>query len=176
MEGANIVLGVQWLETLGMVTTDYKNMIVEFSHQGKSIKLQGGTLALISNGGFKRMMGREEIVYLCHLQAQSLEDKGPSKLWPELHKVLQQSSQVMEVPMGLPPWRPIDHQILMNPGTKPINIHPYHYPHFQKSEMEGLTKEMLNQGLIRHSMNPFSSLEDMEILCRLLCPKFNYYP
>lgn len=158
MEGANIVLGVQWLETLGAVTIDYKNMTMEFGYQGKLIKLQGDTPALISNGGFKRMMGREEIAYLCHLQAQSPKEDGLSEPWPELQKVLQQFFQVMEDPVGLPLWRPINHQILLKPpGTKLINVHPYYYPHFQKSEIESLTKEMLNQGLIRHNMSPFSS-------------------
>lgn len=41
MEGANVVLGVQWLETLGPVLTDYKQLSIQFDHQGTKVKFQG---------------------------------------------------------------------------------------------------------------------------------------
>lgn len=69
MKGANIVLGIQWLETLGPVTCNYKQLKMEFQHQGKSICLQGNTLDQISNGGLKTLMGCEEVAYFCQLRA-----------------------------------------------------------------------------------------------------------
>lgn len=38
-----------------------------------------------------------------------------------------------------------------------MNVNPYRYQHFQKSEIEKLTREMLEQGLIRPSISPFFS-------------------
>lgn len=41
IEGANIVLGIQWLETLGVVKINYKELTMEFDLLGKVINLQG---------------------------------------------------------------------------------------------------------------------------------------
>ncbi|GJZ85938.1 hypothetical protein Tco_0657548 [Tanacetum coccineum] len=52
------------------------------------------------------------------------------------------------VPSTLPPHRSIDHRIHLFPNTKPVNVRPYRYPHYQKGEMEKLVNEMLSQGTI----------------------------
>ncbi|GJW43324.1 reverse transcriptase [Tanacetum coccineum] len=40
--------------------------------------------------------------------------------------------------LGLPPPRLLDHHIPIVPNTTPVNVKPYRYPHFQKSEIEKL--------------------------------------
>ena len=64
---------------------------------------------------------------------------------------------LFQVPTSLPPHRSIDHQIHLLPDTKPVNVRPYRYPHYQKGEMEKLVSEMLGQGIIRFIQTPFSS-------------------
>lgn len=54
MEGANIFLGKQWLETLGAVVTgNYKYFTMDFNYQDKQIRFQGDTPSHISNGSLK---------------------------------------------------------------------------------------------------------------------------
>ncbi|GJS24498.1 ty3-gypsy retrotransposon protein [Tanacetum coccineum] len=54
-----------------------------------------------------------------------------------------------KVPTALSPHRSIDHRIHLYPNTKPMNVCPYRYPHYQKGEMEKLVNEMMSHGIIR---------------------------
>lgn len=58
---------------------------------------------------------------------------------------------------GLTPLRAHDHQIPLMEGTRPISVHPYRYPYYQKNEIEKLVKEMLQARIIQPSQSPFSS-------------------
>jgi len=61
-------------------------------------------------------------------------------------------------PKGLPPKRPFDHTIPLQPNTEPVNIRSYRYPPKLKTEIERLVKEMLDQSLIRPSRSLFAFL------------------
>lgn len=41
IEGPPVVIGIQWLQTLGKVTHDYANASMEFEHAGLPISLKG---------------------------------------------------------------------------------------------------------------------------------------
>ncbi|GJX45785.1 ty3-gypsy retrotransposon protein [Tanacetum coccineum] len=66
---------------------------------------------------------------------------------PELDQLLHRFEGLFQVPTSLPPTRSIDHRIHLLPDTKPVNVRPYRYPHYQKGEMEKLVSEMLSQAL-----------------------------
>jgi hypothetical protein len=55
---------------------------------------------------------------------------------PLLDRLLDQFGSIFEEPRGLPPARPYDHRIHLLPGTAPVAVRPYHYPHLQKDELE----------------------------------------
>uniref|UniRef100_A0A2N9ED64 Integrase catalytic domain-containing protein n=1 Tax=Fagus sylvatica TaxID=28930 RepID=A0A2N9ED64_FAGSY len=41
LRGCGIVLGTQWLSTLGMINWDFKNLMMGFMHEGRQVWLQG---------------------------------------------------------------------------------------------------------------------------------------
>ena len=63
----------------------------------------------------------------------------------------------METPIGLPPSKGHEHQILLKEGIALNYQRSYRYPHFQKSEIEKTVNELLEVGYIRPSQSPFSS-------------------
>ena len=64
---------------------------------------------------------------------------------------------VFHTPVGLPPIRGHGHALVLKDGTTSISVRPYHYPHFQKTEVEKLVFEMLVAWIIQMSTNPFLS-------------------
>ena len=78
---------------------------------------------------------------------------------PYLQKVIDKHSKVFEdTPKGLPPPRDHDHAIHLILGSVPPNIRPYKYPYGQKSEIERMVEEMLEDGIIRPRKSFYSAL------------------
>lgn len=42
-------------------------------------------------------------------------------------------------------------------GSEPVHVRPYRYPYIQKNEIEKIVKEMLDSGIVRPNVSPFSS-------------------
>ena len=59
--------------------------------------------------------------------------------------------------MNLPPTWEVDHDIALKEWTKPINVRPYRYAHYQKNEIEKQVQDMLRLRLVWPNTSPFSS-------------------
>ena len=75
----------------------------------------------------------------------------------EIQEVLRKYQRVFDPPTGLPPQRFQDHGITLLQGSSPVNVRPYRYPYYQKSEIENIVKELLQSGVIQPNISPFSS-------------------
>ncbi|GKD13670.1 ty3-gypsy retrotransposon protein [Tanacetum coccineum] len=83
--------------------------------------------------------------------------EAPAEFVSTLNTLFHRFASIFEPPSGLPPPRLLDHHISLVPNTTPVNVKPYRYPHYQKSEIEKLVGEMLSDGIIRPSCSPYSS-------------------
>ncbi|XP_025628555.1 uncharacterized protein [Arachis hypogaea] len=124
-----LVLGDIWLETLDTHLVNYRKKFITFMVGAEMVTLQDTPPLL----------------------------ELPSDLAPDLATILRDYSVVFQVPKGLPPPRVHDHTIPLLPGTLPIKVRPYRYPHSQKAEIEQIVAEMLAEGIIQPSTSPFSS-------------------
>lgn len=71
--------------------------------------------------------------------------------------LLAEFEDVFADPQGLPPIRGHDHAIQLTEGASIPNLRPYKYPHYQKNEIERMVREMMELGVIRPSISPYSS-------------------
>jgi hypothetical protein len=164
LSGAELVLGVQWLKTLGPVLTDYDSLTMKFVKDGHIVQVQGQPAAPPQEATMqqlKRMMITDGIAELFHLQMLPSSSVDSSPIVPslpaEVEATLAQYPTIFEPPVGLPPARITYHHISLVEGSNPVNVRPHRYLHFQKNEIERLIKEMLAEGIIQRSTSPFSS-------------------
>eukprot|EP00253_Pinus_taeda_P015188 PITA_15188 len=159
MGGVDVVLGVQWLQSLGTIAFNFQELFIKFSTQRKEVELRGiaGKLGkIIGSNGMTKLLKKEQrgvIAQLCSLDVSTLE----SSISLDLQKILDNHSKVFENPKGIPPMCDHDHDIHLILGSFPPNIRPYRYPYVQKSEIECMVAEMLEAGIIQPSQSSFSA-------------------
>lgn len=171
LSGSDMVLGIQWLTSLGPITWDFNKMTMEFQHKGRKIRLRGAQpkqLQEVKGNKLHKLLSKEGELSMLQVlptsEAPTLHmmdvtgDTSPPPLHPDIHQLVTQYSSVFSSPAALPPVRPQhDHKIPLKEGSDPINIRPYRYPLHQKDVIEKMTQELLDQGIIQHSNSPFAS-------------------
>lgn len=164
MGGTDLVLGYTWLEKLGETRINWGLHLLRFQVEDKWVTLNGdpGLLrAQASLNTMEKLSENAEEVILLELQVLfESEEEQPTRKAVSLgiHKILKEFQNVFNMPSGLPPKRSREHAITLQAGTSPINIRPYRYSHYQKNEIEKFVHEMLQAGIIKPSISPFSSL------------------
>ncbi|KAL6286677.1 hypothetical protein ACE6H2_011067 [Prunus campanulata] len=159
--GCDLLLGAEWLETLGLIEWDFKHKVMGFTLGDCSYSLTGLTSQTPSTINCQLMahtINVEQDGFLARLLPVSSPNPAPQQpIHPDILTLLTQFHDLFQTPTTLPPTRHIDHRIPLLPGTLPVNVRPYRYPHLQKTELESLVSEMLQLGVIRPSSSPYSS-------------------
>lgn len=175
IQGADVVLGMTWLRTLGTVLSNFSVPSMTFTHNSQQITLSGQPTTppkSLSNSQLHRALPTNALAETCTLLIWATQlntphylallppgppDTLPQHPNPQLQRLLSEFSIVFGVPHDLPPPRAHDHHIHLMPNSQHVNIKPYRYPHCQKEAMSKLLVEMLQEGIFRASTSPFSS-------------------
>ena len=100
MGGVDVVLGVQWLQSLGMVAFNFQEIFLKFFSEGKEIELQGiagNPGKIISYNVMTKLLKKEKqgiIAQLCSLEVPT----SKSSISPDLQKVLDNHSKGLILP------------------------------------------------------------------------------
>eukprot|EP00253_Pinus_taeda_P009289 PITA_09289 len=130
----NMMLGVQWLITLGKVTTNWKTLEMEWDDEktGRHEKIQG-----------QHTYPPQTV--LAH-RMEAVFRKGDIEWAVELR-----------IPPRQPPDRGFEHTIELEQGIQAVITTPYRHPKAYRDEIERAIQELLALGHIRSSTSPFAS-------------------
>jgi hypothetical protein len=163
LSDTNVVLGVQWLITLGKFTTNYQTLEMGFrDNDGKRIVLRGmsmGAPRTVSAKRMERIFKHGKVAYgtECLITTQK-DSEGQQQYQTEIRNLLGRHQQVFgSIPPGRPPDRGFEHTIELEEGGKPMITPPYRHPRRFKEEIEKAIKELLAMGDIKPSSSPFAS-------------------
>lgn len=160
--GADVVLGVTWLSSLGDVCANWKNLTMKFELGGRRVSLQGDPSLVKTVVSLKAMLRSlyttraSYLVEFCSIKCVPEQNGEP--IDPRIVSLMKGYNHLFDQPTKLPPHRQHDHAIVLQEGARPPNIRPYRYPYFQKNEIEKMVGEMLVVGIIQPSTSPFANL------------------
>ncbi|XP_042044219.1 uncharacterized protein LOC121789968 [Salvia splendens] len=168
LETYDLILGGEWLSTLGEITWNFNKLSMQFEICGKKVGLQGELWSpkpdqLHCLHVFNPTEVDEEERKVTQMMPSVEGDisycygVSTEDIWPNLSSILLENEAIFMEPVTLPPQREQDHKIVLKDGSDAVNIRPYKYAAKQKDVIEAMIAEMLNSGVIRHSESPFAS-------------------
>ncbi|GJW60292.1 retrotransposable element Tf2 [Tanacetum coccineum] len=102
-----MVLGIQWLSTLGNILSNFKELRIEFKHNGRKVVLRGTQKA-----NLQWMQGSKTLIKTPRIELSYMVEAEESKVVPlGISRLLDQYLDVFAIPTSLPPMRLRDHKI-----------------------------------------------------------------
>jgi len=147
----DVVLGIQWLQSLGRYAHDFQKMELEFIHDGKKVVLRA-----LSDGGprvvtrrMETLFRHNDVAWATQCFVSSKSSSRDQKYHVDIQSVLDKHSmEFREIPLGRPPDHGFEHVIELEEGSKPIITTPYRHPRHFTEEIEKMIKELLEMGRV----------------------------
>ncbi|XP_076933766.1 uncharacterized protein LOC143599774 [Bidens hawaiensis] len=164
VEGADVILGLAWLRTLGPVMADFAIPQLTFNVGSKAITLRGEAQSTqVSPSSIHTLIAKDSVSSL-HALFFHFEDTNttpPSHIVHHhdnsINTLLSSYHHIFQNPTQLPPTSTQDHHIPASPMSDLVNVKPYRYPQYQNKIMTDLISNMLKDGIIKPSQSPYSS-------------------
>nr|GEU99885.1 hypothetical protein [Tanacetum cinerariifolium] len=140
--GCDMVLGVQWLSTLGDIKMNFQELKMEFKYQGRKVALRGTRKSCLQwMEGSKDLAQPAQLgsMVLCVYPSTALNMvyvNLTEGIPTSIASLLTHFHDVFAIPTSLPPMREYDHKIVLTKGTEPICSRPYRHPPAQKDAIE----------------------------------------
>ena len=152
----DVILGVQWLDTLGWVHFLFSQHLMKFRLSDSVYLFRGDpNISKTEDPGCGNIEVPKDTT---HFQPLRLTQDAVNDRAITYERVMKaRFPTVFETPNGLPPSRSVDHSIHLLPRVQPVNSRPYRYSHAQKAEIEKQTQELLLSGIIQPSRSPYAS-------------------
>ena len=121
VEGADVVLGIAWLSTLGIIVHDYKNLTMQFASNGSTVVLQGDRSLLkgpTQLQSLRRLVHNDVVLSFLTFQLEDSRFLLQPEIATDLVSLLHQYEDVSQVPGGIPPPREYDLPLLCNKALR----------------------------------------------------------
>lgn len=157
------VLGMDWLGAHSPMNCHWLEKTIAIETEGKQVQLQGvkttdlPPISELDAYELHRMEVANDIWTAALVAVESQSKAPPAPVPPKIQEVLHEYADVFSEPKALPPRRQYDHGINLEPGAPPINTRPYRYSPAQKDKIEKQVHDMLDAGVIVHSMSPYAA-------------------
>lgn len=113
LNNVDIILGIQWLETLGEMRVNWKLQTLKIPMEGKLTTLQGVPDLCSSEVSFKavrKLLEQTEVSVVVECRVLLTKEKGKPGVPTTMQKLLSRYEQVFAEPQGLPPSRGREHE------------------------------------------------------------------
>nr|GEV17196.1 protein kinase-like domain, phloem protein 2-like protein [Tanacetum cinerariifolium] len=115
-----VVLGVQWLKTLGPMEINYQKLTFRFKLAGATHTLQGLKATELQAIPANELVALQGLAYFLQIEPFGMPKPTGSVPCLAIQRLLQRYDSIFQEPRGLPPTRSQDHHIPLLPGAKPI--------------------------------------------------------
>nr|GEW12699.1 hypothetical protein [Tanacetum cinerariifolium] len=140
--GCEMVLGIQWLSTMGNISCNFIDLKMSFQYNERMINPRGSQKGVV-----------QWLQVFNMVSAKRTTNDVPNGL----QTLLKDYNDAFAIPKKLPPVISHDHKIPLKERSPTVNIRSYRHPATQKDAIESMVQELLDAGVIRHTQSPFSS-------------------
>ncbi|CAI7762832.1 unnamed protein product, partial [Closterium sp. NIES-53] len=150
IKGLDFILGRDFLKRFNP-KIDWVNQKTCIYNNGKRVELRSwtdtGSVHETTLARFERTVNESNTAYLALVMAAAEEE------------VLEQYKDIMpdDLPAGVPPARTHEHEIVEEPGAKPVSRAPYRLSPTELTDIKKQIEYLLDRQLIRPSTSPYDA-------------------